>query len=1014
MQKIIHSFLTVIFCLGSLSAQTFIGNITPLQDVPAKINSTKNSLNILAVLVSFPEDKDEATFGNGKFGTIYSKEYADSILDPLPHDKAYFEAHLKFVQNYFRKVSGGKLNVSYTVLPNELVVSKTMRNYTSPNNSNDFTNLGNFAQEVWDLADKQFSAINFSDYDLFIIFHAGVGRDVSLPGSLGNEKDIPSVYLGYNSLKKIFGDSFNGFPVNNNSFNIKNTLIMPETESRELNVIGGNVLFEITINGLLVASVANHLGLPDLFNTKTGVSAIGRFGLMDGQSIFAFNGLFPPEPSAWEKIFLNWETPVEIAPGNYSINLVSKQIASISDTVILKVPINSTEYFLVENRNRDSEKNGAIVKYVVKNDTLTKTFFKDSTGFQSFDVSDIDGVVIDVDDFDWAVPGSGIAIWHIDQSIISSKISDNEINADKNNRGVDLEEADGIQDIGERFVSILGDEIIGEGTEQDLWFSSNPARLYNNVFNNNSRPDSKSNSGANSLITISDFSDISNKMSFKIAYADSIIQAISYKKLSISDSVKNITSIINSLGNQSIAVNAGSNLYLTDINGNILEIINDFTEFKPAYGKLQNAYYLVGALGNNLNFYFNNGITSSVIKKTLPFNVSSPVLLKPNQNGSTIDSYDVFVASDNGRFSNEFEIGSTISLPQNQIVKQVDTNLTVVKAAMNFPYFAFITNPKNSAAKSASQFFDSNGNEFSFNGFIPLDLALTVNKTGNEIAIVLTENNIFVIIEQGKIVKSFKPVNSTDINSFSLANLKSDGENYIIFNDGISLHAYNLSGAEALNFPFADPLNIGFIGKPLAADFEGDSNSEIISFTKDGRIFALDGGSGNIVSGFPVSIGNANLIGASLFDYTGKTSLAVLNSTNYLFTWNIGTIEGKYDWNEVFGNQLNSSFLSAAKATDIVSDFFPLNRVYNYPNPVYGNTTQIRYFVSENSVVNVKIFDLAGDFVAELNSSATGGMDNEISWNVSNIQSGVYLARVEATSSSGRTEQKIIKIMVVK
>ena len=42
---------------------------------------------------------------------------------------------------------------------------------------------------------------------------------------------------------------------------------------------------------------------------------------MDGQAIFAYNGVFPPEPSAWEKIFLGWATPVTLSPGNYNVSL---------------------------------------------------------------------------------------------------------------------------------------------------------------------------------------------------------------------------------------------------------------------------------------------------------------------------------------------------------------------------------------------------------------------------------------------------------------------------------------------------------------------------------------------------------------------------------------------------------------------------------------------------------------------------------------------------------------------
>ena len=111
--------------------------------------------------------------------------------------------------------------------------------------------------------------------------------------------------------KNIFGGSFSGFPVSDGTFNINNSMIIPETESREIEIIGGSVLYQISINGLLAASVGSYIGLPDLYDTETGLSAIGRFGLMDGQAIFAYNGIFPPEPSAWEKIYMGWAQPAD-------------------------------------------------------------------------------------------------------------------------------------------------------------------------------------------------------------------------------------------------------------------------------------------------------------------------------------------------------------------------------------------------------------------------------------------------------------------------------------------------------------------------------------------------------------------------------------------------------------------------------------------------------------------------------------------------------------------------------
>jgi hypothetical protein len=142
--------------------------------------------------------------------------------------------------------------------------------------------------------------------------------------------------------------------------------------------------------------------------------------------------------------------------------------------------------------------------------------------------------------------------------------------------------------------------------------------------------------------------------------------------------------------------------------------------------------------------------------------------------------------------------------------------------------------------------------------------------------------------------------------------------------------------------------------------------------------------------------------------------LAALNSKNYFFTWFISKVTGTGYWTEAAGNNMNTSFTGSASRISYVNEFLPVDRAYNYPNPVYDGQTFIRYYVSESSKINIKIFDLAGDFVAEMNDDAIGGADNETTWDVKNIQSGIYLARVEATSDSGRSESTIIKIAVVK
>lgn len=185
-----RNLLTLAICLitlGSLSAQSFIGKINPTPNHSSSI-SADDTIKILAVMVNFQEDRDGATFGNGKFGSIYSQDYGTDILDPLPHDQQYFESHLTFVKNYFQKVSNSKAIVQFTILPDTFSVSKTMRNYAPAPGSIDLTPIGQFSEEVWTMTDQMYAGFPFSEYNLFVIFHAGVGRDISLPGSIGKDR----------------------------------------------------------------------------------------------------------------------------------------------------------------------------------------------------------------------------------------------------------------------------------------------------------------------------------------------------------------------------------------------------------------------------------------------------------------------------------------------------------------------------------------------------------------------------------------------------------------------------------------------------------------------------------------------------------------------------------------------------------------------------------------------------------------------------------------------------------
>jgi hypothetical protein len=987
LKKIIVLFIFV--GLSSIAAQSFRPIVSKSLVNSKAVIGDQNNLNILAVMVEFQPDDFDLTYGDGKFGSIYSQDYGNDIIDPLPHDLNYFENHLDFAVNYYSKVSKGQVNIQYNVLPDILTVSKPMRDY-SPLAGDTFKILADFSQEVWGLVDVANPNFDFSEYNVFVIFHAGVGKDISTSDLFGEARDLPSIYMGLNSFKEFYGESFSGFPLSGGTF-VTNTMILPETESREESGFGGVVLLELSINGLIVSSLASHLGLPDLFDAETGKSAIGRFGLMDGQSLFAFAGLFPPEPSAWEKIFLGWEEPTIVKANSTNVLVSTNQIAQDLDAKIVKVPINSTEYYLIENRSRDANKDGVEVTYKVGGQVRTIIFDEDLDNFNNAFIDTLKGVVLDVDEFDWAVPGSGLLIWHIDEKIIDEGLATNRVNVGKS-RGVDLEEADGIQDIGEEFQTIFGDIIIAEGDEFDFWYSSNTSKLFDNEFGIDTKPNTLTNSGANSLITFSNFSDIGNQMSFDVAFGT--------EKISLLNSIEVDSNLV--VSNYKTLANENASYFLSDDNllkvGNQIDQLNDFSTNNYVVVEAVNEQIIIGGNSNQLNIsnYSNNTFTNLSLETSSV--ISSPIVIQNNIE----NTMDIYVGLTNGAIE---------KYNYNFVTKELP-NLETTLNLLDNPIKQIAIMDNEIVAVTDNNFNNSDNNNLTFFSNIK-KVILTKNRSGNYISIIQTEDNSIFTFSKGHDEAKLIYVGDSHIESIALGDLKNDGENYIVFNQENKIHAINMSGSVAEDFPFELNDTNSFMGVPLTADIDGDGQSEILSTSIDGNIYAVSGINGKVISGFPLSTGGSFSGLQTIVKRVNDLLLSVVTDQNEFYFWSINST-GDVEWGSEFGNNFNSSSMHIAKSKNYISEYFPKNRTYNWPNPAYGNETFIRTYVAEDSHVRVKVFDLSGDLVDELDFFATGGVDNESAWDVSQIQSGAYFAHVEVKSNSGKTESKIIKIAVVK
>ncbi len=956
--------------------------------IPKNYDGIPDTFKVVAIMADFQLDDVSFSTGNGKFDL--SNKYLnpstgrDTIIDSPPYDSLY------------------KVVISYELFGSVIHLPNKMQDY-SPQRNENLSKLGNLFKDAWARAD---SIINFSSYDpnktAFVVFHAGTGRDVDLTSIFGFDPtpfDLPSVYLGLKNLQEFFGSSYNGYQTSEGFF-IKNSLIIPSTEVRELNLTSGKVILELGMNGILTASFGSFLGLPDLFNTNTGKTAIGRFGLMDGQSIFSFNGLFPPEPSAWEKVYLGWVNPITISSGEANVKIkTSSGNTTNTDSTMYKVLINSREYFLIENRNRDYLNNGQ--KLYIRNKAFNdvNTYTKDVDDFIYFNTSAIGGNIVDVEDLDWSLPGlindtikyrGGVLIWHIDENVINANFSSNTINNNIDHKGIDLEEAKGAQELGVTFNSPFG-AITGDGTIVDYWFNGNhyvPSTIYKNAFTPTSIPNSLSYSLANSGVNITDFSAQDTSMTFKISIGGSFIKPLAgfpkFVGIDTSGNAQPIGLPFTNATNDDIFVNANNFGYGYRYNGTPLFSVSGTL---PHHGK-----YIIGGvtLENGTRIVYGVSDTSIAL-----FSSSQPVVVPVNifntgkSNAPTFGKSSgpyTYVGKDNGSIY-RFRLSQT-GIGNSNVLRVDSLTSPVVEFAKALPDTFTYANANNK--------FIATGNILETNSFD----VLTVN------------NNNEMFVNGNKLVNNYGIANI--LTSPALADINNDGRQEIIFNGDNKIYAINSAGTLLENFPvnFNQKITSGV----SVADINNDGIYDLLFTSESGDLFAY-GTNGKVVSGFPVKVGFNSNSTPALANLNDTLGILAYGRDGYLYAFKTTTIynESKVLWKNYLKDNFHSN--SSTQSNYVAPSYtekLPKDKVYNWPNPVYDGRTYIRYYLNGSaSVVSIKILDLSGELVTSLPSKNISNADNEVVWDVSTVQSGVYYGVIEATID-GAKETKIIKIAVVK
>ncbi|RPI17658.1 MAG: T9SS C-terminal target domain-containing protein [Ignavibacteriae bacterium] len=982
-------------------------NYFPEKRLPKfSIFSLPETLTVYGVRVQFLADNDPNTTGDGRFDL--SNNYPDSI-DAPPHDSAYFAQHLEFVKNYYYKSSKGNLVIKFEMIGGVRSLPKTMSDYSPRRTEPNIQRLGSLFYDTWASVDSVYDFSQIPPGAAFVIFHAGVGRDVDLisQGIFQGELDLPSIYLSRGTLKSLYGDTTQGYYTKEGTI-IPTSCILPEQESRVINSTFGDVYLELGMNGILTASVGSHLGLPDLFNTATGETAIGRFGLMDGQSLFSYSGVFPPEPSAWEKQYMGWVNPLVITSTGY----VNSVAATLDDgnVSVKKFLIDAKEYFLVENRNRDARKDGVTVYYMDNGIPDSVKFTKDEDGFQNGDVWKLKKNIVDVDELDWSLPGlkndtadyqGGLLIWHIDENVIDAKIASNTINTDMNHRGVDLEEAKGAQDIGVTINTPFG-KFIGEGTPFDYWYNGNhyvPSTIYKNEFTNTSIPNSKSYKNINSRICIREIATADVNLVFYFDQCSGITNINSFPRFVGVDTSGNAQPIgfdydVNSF--DEYYVNVNGSLYGFRENGNPIRVDmpNGFIEDSVAnyiigFTSLVSPQSLYSVYGSDivlLRFTIDSLTSEPIINR---FNTGTQITTPAMFNRDNNDSLYIYAGNQNGRLTRLNLLSSYISSDS------VSVNPLKLLAG------------KSTGDPGYTVIFIDNVNKFLTEG------NFQANQTGQILSSSVIVNNTNNIVLGGNPVTQNSPYGNI-YSSPTLADINKDKSQEIIFSAGSKIWAVNKHGVVIDHFPFSvtgvDKISSGI----SVADLNNDGIYDLIFGTADGRIYAY-GSDGKILDGFPLLAGKEIKSTPAIVNAEHKFGILAYSQDGYLYGW-----KTSWDYNSnqiVWANYLkdiNHSNINLGVTGNVVSGpCLPKEKFYNWPNPVYGKSTNIRYFLNgEASSIKVKIMDLSGELVATLTGTTNSGFDNEVVWDVSSVQSGIYIGVIEMEGGCGETAS--IKIAVVK
>ncbi len=948
-----------------------------------------DTVRVAAIRVEFLEDTTSLTTGNGRFnlegfGTICDTTYdstvvgTDTLVDTTisrnlsydpPHDLTYFNRLMEFLHNYYYKVSYGQLWIEWEVLPPTGDSGYSLPHEIKYYGDLDYFVLGFFKllRDAVEVADYD---ADFSSFDEVVVFHAGSGWQSDI---LGNSPFDIVVAQG-SGMHDIFGSYLVA-----DGDTIDAGLIMPETSFQDS--------FASYLQGTLCHEFGHSLGLLDLYDITYETMGMGGWALM-GSGNWNINGLIPPRFCAYNRIELGFDNTHII--DRASTSLPVKWAGSMDSTIprIYKIPINADEYFLIENKF--TYVNPDTFRYV--SPCTTKV---DSNGYRVWK----DNVLVNVDDYESSLPcdlnSGGLAIWHIDERKIAETELSNKINVGFP-KGVDLEEADGIQDFEKDLYTIQNWNAATSGSQLDVFSEGG----FNSEFSPETDPSTHDNFGNWTGITISNISSPDTIMYFDVSF---------YR--SLANFPKKFGGSMDVISPQ----NVDSTIYVGDMWGGVYAVDPDATLFRMA--EINDTVYqdstwttplITDVTGNGELEIFDMTINGRVFL----YDISSDVILDSlSVTGSiygSASSADILLGGGKeilfGTSASELHLlrwnGDSLieadGFPLYVGDWLVATPLVIGKSIYVLPADGTLLK-----VSTVGEIVWRRGEE-NVSYSLSSPVAADIDRDGvKEILCSAGSKAIFSVDTTGEIEWRRELPAKTFISTPALGDINGDGYLDVVFADSSNIFALNRNGFLLDNFPIRIHLSEQTQSSVILSDVSGDSLMDIVFGSPDGGVLAYNGEGEKVVE-FPFATGSRSYSTPLVFDQDGdgRSDLFIGSRDGWLYGWETDGYYRNDGWNRIYFNNDHQSVFpdSLLPGRFDEEEELTVEEFYIYPSPVRGGDEAfIRFILSASAEdVVIRVYSLAGRLITEKRVTGFfGPNDVRIDRELVGEANGIYIATID-------------------